>query len=509
MPDTRIAATITPAEPVDDRAPAPPPPTTLAQTGLRAETVSDLIVKTLYENGESTGVEVARAMRLSFSILDDLVTHLRAERLVEVRGVEGEGTGRYRYRLTDAGRARARELMERSRYVGPAPVTLDAYRRWVRRQSVLEADHRPDFLDRGLAHLEVSSELVETLGPAVVSGRSVFLYGPAGNGKTVLAEAMASAMGGAVFIPHAIEVDGTVVKIFDEAYHEAVQLKRASDAAGPGAELAHDARWVLTKRPVVITGGELTLAMLDLQHQAGSGYYEAPLQVKANGGVFVIDDFGRQLVKPHDLLNRWIVPLEKREDYLTLHTGKKFAVPFDSLLVFATNLNPWELVDEAFLRRIRYKIPVDNPTREQYERLFRRICEARRIEYRPEPVAYVWDEYYGNRGFQPRFCHPRDLLDLLDDEYRYRTSDTLLEREALGRACERYFLQNRFEDAEGWRRRRVPGRRGGSVSRAMARPAPGGEAGAAPPRPDGAAPDGPAGPGPQEDLRPRDAGAGS
>jgi predicted ATPase with chaperone activity len=288
-------------------------------------------------------------------------------------------------------------------------------------------------------------------------------------------------------VPHAIDVDGHLIRIFDPSYHESLEPPSSPADALLGGD-SHDRRWVLTRRPVVVSGGELTLPMLDLQFNPVARFYEAPFQVKANGGVFILDDFGRQLAKPHDLLNRWIVPLEKREDYLTLHTGKKFSVPFDSLLVFATNLNPWELVDEAFLRRIRYKVPVDNPSREQYETLFRRLCEARRIEYRPATVAYVWDEYYGTRGFQPRFCHPRDLLDLLDDEYRYRTSETVLDRDAIGRACDRYFLQNRFEDAEGWRRRRVPGRRGGSVSRAMSRPAGEGE-----PRPPRGPEDGPPG----------------
>jgi predicted ATPase with chaperone activity len=310
---------------------------------------------------------------------------------------------------------------------------------------VLGIEQQPEFLRRGLGHLVVAEDLLNALGPAVLSGRSIFLYGPAGNGKTVIAEAIAASVGGAIFVPHAIEVDGQIIKVFDHAVHTPIELKRTTDESRRAADVPYDPRWVLTRRPVVFTGGELTLSMLDLQFNGISRYYEAPFQVKANGGVFVIDDFGRQLVKPKDLLNRWIVPLEKREDYLTLHTGKKFPVPFDSLIVFATNLNPWDLVDEAFLRRIRYKIPVEDPTREQYEELFRRVCEAKGIEYRSTAVEFVYREYYGKRDFRPRFCHPRDLVEHISDAFRYYGGGASLYHKAVVQACENYFLQNPFE----------------------------------------------------------------
>lgn len=426
----------------------PPIPRSLAETGLRRELILELVLKTVYLCGECTGQEIARALKLPHGILEESFSHLRSEKFLEVRGLDGPAKSTFRYQLTEAGRRRAREFFERSHYAGPAPVTLDEYSRWVRQQSVLGLERAPDFLRRALGHLVVSDAMVDALGPAVLSGRSLFLYGPAGNGKTVLAEAIASSLGGAIFVPHAIEVDGEIVKVFDHVYHRPVELKRRADEPMRQRGTGHDARWVLTKRPVVVTGGELTPFMLDLQFNAVSRYYEAPFQVKANGGVFVLDDFGRQRVQPHDLLNRWIVPLEKREDFLTLHTAKTFPVPFDSLIVFSTNLNPGDLVDEAFLRRIRYKVPVANPTRDQYELLFRRMCEAHDIEYGEAAVQFVYDEYYGRRGIAPRFCHPRDLIEHVRDAFRYHGGEPRLHADVLAAACETYFLQNPFETSD-------------------------------------------------------------
>jgi predicted ATPase with chaperone activity len=426
----------------------PPAPSSVGETGLRRELVTELVMKTLYFSGESTGQEISRQIKLSYSILEEIFGYLRTEKFIEVRGLDGHGKNLYRYQMTEAGRYRTREFIERSSYVGPAPVTLEDYTRWVRQQSVLGIEQEPEFLRRGLAHLVMSEELLNALGPAVLSGRSIFLYGPPGNGKTVISEGIAAAMKGAIFVPHAIEVDGHIIKVFDYSNHQPIELKRSADEEWLDSGVPYDARWVYVKRPTLITGGELTLPMLDLQFNTISRYYEAPFQVKANGGVFVIDDFGRQLVKPHDLLNRWIVPLEKREDYLTLHTGKKFPVPFDSLIIFSTNLNPWDLVDEAFLRRIRYKIPIDNPTREQYEQLFERICQARGIEYRESAVEFVFNEYYDKRGYAPRFCHPRDLVDHIGDAYRYYGGGATLYHKAVVQACESYFLENPFDLAE-------------------------------------------------------------
>ncbi len=423
----------------------PAAPRTLGETGLRRELVTELVMKTIYVAGECTGQDVARTIKISYSALEELFAHLRREQFVEVKGIEGHGKHTFRFQMTDAGRSRTREFLERSQYVGPAPVPLEDYLRWVERQSVLDVDHRPEFLRRGLGHLVISESCLDHLGPAVLSGRSLFLYGPAGNGKTVIAEGIAGAMGGAIFVPHAIDVDGQTIKVFDHSHHQPIELKRSDDEAWRSQDMPYDPRWVLTKRPVVITGGELTLPMLDLQFNPIAKYYEAPFQVKANGGVFIIDDFGRQLVKPHDLLNRWIVPLEKRVDYLTLHTGKKFPISFDSLIVFATNLNPWDLVDEAFLRRIRYKVPVQNPTREEYELLFRRMCESRGIEYRESAVDFIFKEYYQNRGIAPRFCHPRDIVEHIHDAFRYFGGGTGLYHKAVVQACENYFLQNPFE----------------------------------------------------------------
>lgn len=410
---------------------APPVPQTLEETGLDPDLLVQLIVKTLYYAGEATGSEVAEDLRLPYFVLDSLFQFLRTEKLIEVRGVEGIEKGSYRYSLTSLGRERAREFLEVSLYVGPAPVPLSHYVERVRHHSLASVRVDRETLRAALAPVVVSEDLIEQLGPAINSGHSIFLYGPSGNGKTLIAEAIgrAIASAGDIFIPYAIEVGNHIIKIFNPVDHVPVA----------DAPPAPDRRWIRCRRPTVFVGGELTLDMLDLRMNPVSKYYEAPPQVKANGGVFILDDLGRQLVRPRDLLNRWIVPLEKRVDYFTLHTGEKFPLPFDTLVIFATNLEPRELVDDAFFRRIRFKVHVANPTRPMYEEIFRRCCEQRGLAYDPAVVEFLYREVYERRGIEPRGCHPRDLIEHVLGHAKFTESPAVLSEEAIARACRTYF----------------------------------------------------------------------
>jgi hypothetical protein len=439
--------------PVDERqAAAPPVPRTLEDIGLALDQLEQLLLKTLY-GAEATGHSVAERMRLPYALIEPLVERARAQLLVEVRGATGSGTAGFRYSLTDLGRERARQFLEISRYTGPTPVPLSAYVTEMRALAAVRGHIERGRLSQGFAHLIVRGSVLEQLGPAINSGKAVFLYGPPGNGKTVIAEGMGRAIGGDMYVPHAIDIDGHIVTVFDPISHEPLEAPRADGAgADPLPSVTkpsdYDRRWVRVRRPVVIVGGELTLAMLDLTFNPIAKFYEAPLQLKANGGIFLVDDFGRQRMRPEDLLNRWIVPLESRVDYLTLHTGKKFQIPFDVLTVFATNLNPQSLADEAFLRRIPYKIPIEDPSMEEFTRIFEMNCERRHLKFDPVIVAYLHRRHYMPTGRHLRACHPRDLLDQVTAFCRYRGVEPTLTRELMDVACETYFM-NEERGVEG------------------------------------------------------------
>jgi hypothetical protein len=413
-------------------------PHTLEHTGLGADLVEQLLIKGLY-GGEASGIALSDRMCLPFSVFEPIVERARAERLIEVRGATGTTTSSYRYGLTDLGRDRARQYFEINQYVGAAPVPLAAY---VDRMRALAASR--GYIDRerlknGFSHLVIGDGILEQLGPAVNANKALFLYGQPGNGKTVIGEGLGRTIGGEMYMPHAIDVDGAIITMFDPINHERVE--EADDKSLLIAETSRDRRWVRIRRPVVIVGGELTLDMLDLTFNEGSKFYEAPLQLKANGGVLLVDDFGRQRIRPEDLLNRWIVPLESRIDYLTLHTGKKFQVPFDVLVVFATNLDPASLADEAFLRRIPYKIAVEDPSLEEYTRIFEMNCHKRGLKFHQVMVAYLHRRHYRPEGRPLRACQPRDLLDQVTALCRYRGSEPTITRELLDAACNSYFLE--------------------------------------------------------------------
>jgi predicted ATPase with chaperone activity len=409
---------------------------------LSSDTVRDLILKVLYVQGSRTGEYLANFLRLPFPLLDEELLTLQHRRFIEVRGTTAPHRGSYLFDLGSEGRARAKDALETSLYVGPVPVPISQYSSWIQKQSVRNVHVTRKSLEAGFSHLVLNQSLLDVLGPAVNSSKSIFLHGPPGNGKTAIAEAISRMLGGELYLPYAVDIEGQIMLVYDAVHHQLME--------GPDEEVgieslwqkgpSYDRRYARVKRPVVVTGGELTLEQLDLRYDPFTKVYQAPFQVKANGGVLIIDDFGRQRVPPRELLNRWIVPLDRRLDYLTLHTGGKFPVPFDCLIIFATNLDPTELVEEAFLRRIHYKIPVEDPNRQQYQEIFRGQCLAQGVEEAPDAVAYVFTEFYDKLGISPRGCHPRDLVAHVCDIAKYREVPPRLTPELLQSACRSYFL---------------------------------------------------------------------
>jgi predicted ATPase with chaperone activity len=432
----------------DPDVPEPPVPDSVRDTGLSEEFIVDLLLKTLYVQGVRTGRQLTAAVRLPFAFVDERLLSVQQRRLVEVLGTSGPNRGSYLFDLTGAGRERAREALASSQYVGPAPVPLTQYRTWVNRQSIQNVHVTREVVREGFRNMVLSDAVHEVLGPSINSAKSLFLYGAPGNGKTMIAETISHMLGGDVFVPFAVEVEGQIMVVYDPVYHHAVSgldmLEESDDAEGGWLKTppTYDQRYLKVRRPVVLTGGELTLDQLDLQYDHYTKMYQAPFQVKANGGVLILDDFGRQRVPPKDLLNRWIVPLEKRIDFLTLHTGGKFPIPFDCLLIISTNLEPSQLVEEAFMRRIHYKVMVEGPNPQQYAEIFARCCIERRIEYDQAAVNHIYDKWYARHGIHPRACHPRDILDHLVDIARFYEGHPELNFDMVDRACRSYFLDD-------------------------------------------------------------------
>jgi hypothetical protein len=431
-----MTAPLAGAVPTSERVIAPQKPETLEDTGLSADSVAALIVKTLYA-GEARGTALTAAVKLPYGILEPIIAQLRTEQLVEVKRASGVGTAGYSYALTDLGRDRARRYLDACGYIGPAPVPIAQYLPHMSALSTYRPTIDQDRVASAFAHLVIEPDMLQQLGPAISSGRAVFLYGPPGNGKSVMGQGIGQALGGDIYIPYALDVDGQVVSLYDPVTHEIRveeqdSILRSEDDA--------DARWVRIRRPVITVGGELTLDMLDLRFNSLSAFYEAPIQLKANGGVLVVDDFGRQRVPARDLLNRWVVPLESRIDYLSLHTGRKFQVPFDVMVVFATNLEPASLADEAFLRRIPYKILAKNPTYEQYCRIFELNCRRYGVPFDRTWVEYLHDHYYVAKNLERRGCHPRDLIDQVMILCRYQQRPLGITPALLDMVCNTYFI---------------------------------------------------------------------
>jgi len=403
-------------------------PQEIEATSLRRGLLEDLALKVLYLNGEMSLVELGNYTCLSLSVVETIFQFFRKEQLCEVKGMTG---GSHRITTSDRGKARAADLLALNQYVGPAPVSVTEYTDWVRAQSVQMPRVTRADLRRAFHELVLSEEVLSRLGAAVVSGASIFLYGPPGTGKTRIASCIPEIYNDDVWIPHAVEVDNQIIIVYDPGVH------RKSERPIPEES---DRRWVLCRRPRVLAGGEFAPEMLDLQYDSTSHYYTAPLQMKANNGVLILDDFGRQRVRPDELLNRWMTPLDRRVDFLTLPGGRKFEIPFDLLVVFSTNLDPRALADEAFLRRIANKIKLDHATPEEFMQILRAECWTRFLPIDKGAPEYLVN-YIRQELRKPLCqCYTRDLINQIFWAARYTGVEPRLTRDTLLQACRAHFL---------------------------------------------------------------------
>jgi len=412
----------------------PAEPTSLAESQISDSLLEAIVYRFLRNVGECEGRKIADQVRLPFNLIEPLLTRLKMEQRVGYK--DKTSTNDYVYGLTESGREVARNLNSDCTYFGACPVRLHDYVSSVRKQTIEgQYPKKPD-LEKAFADLLINPQMLIRLGPAVASGRGMFLFGFPGNGKTSIAERVTGAFGKYLWIPRAIEIDGAVLRVFDPMNHE-LAMPKASD--GLIDTVCFDKRWVRIKRPTIVAGGELTLEMLEVQSNPESNISEAPLQLKSNCGTLVIDDFGRQKMSIDQLLNRWIIPLEKRYDFLNMANGKKIQVPFDQLVIFSTNLEPKDLVDDAFLRRIPYKIEVPNPPEADFRKLFEIMCRVTKIPYKADAIEYLIETHYRptNRPF--RNCQPRDLLLQVKNFCLYNDFEVELKNEYFDFACENYF----------------------------------------------------------------------
>jgi predicted ATPase with chaperone activity len=410
------------------------------EAGLSLDLMVQLALKHLHFIGELSGNDIAARLGVRFSVVEPALDMLKGQHHVEVVGGSMLGASSFRYRITDAGRTRVAIFLEHNQYVGIAPVPLAQYRRYMHAwHDVVPKTATRQRVKEAFSHLVISGRVLDQLGPAVNAAHSLFVYGPPGNGKTVISQAIRNLLDGDIAIPYALEVEGQIVRLFDPVNHEELPLQDDQGLFGHPV----DRRWVRCRRPLVMVGGELTLDSLELSYNQVAGFYQAPVQAVANGGVLVIDDFGRQQVPARQFLNRWIVPLESRVDFLTLQTGQKFELPFMVLMVFATNIRPAELVDEAFLRRIHYKVFAESPTVEDFALIFKNFCAERGLPYDRALVDGLLDSYYRPRQIPLRGCHPRDLIEQALSLAEYRGDPPALTSELLEAACAGYFVDDR------------------------------------------------------------------
>jgi hypothetical protein len=420
---------------------SPREPGSLEDTGLAESAVERLILNILYSHGDLYGQDLSSTIGLRFSVIQQVVEYLKLRHHIQIKSSIGMGGVGAQYALTESGRVRAHEALEVNQYSGPAPVPLAQYIEQVRRQRPQPGWLTTGALSHALSGMVITQQVLSQVGPAVSSGNSMLVYGKPGDGKTFLIESLNNIEAKPVYVPYAIECQGNIVQVYDPIYHQAIEEEQPS-VLTISREVSHDRRWVKCKRPFIVSGGELSLDMLDLRYNQISKVYEAPFQLKANNGVYLIDDFGRQRATPVEVLNRWIVPMERRVDYLSFLTGGKMTAPFDAFVVFSTNLNPADLGDEAFLRRIQYKMLLRGPSVQEFVRIFESSCAARRLPCAPGVVDRFVEKRYKRTGKVFRRCHPRDVICHAWDLMHFENLPLELTDKILDRAFESCFVQD-------------------------------------------------------------------
>ena len=406
---------------------APGIPQTFEDLGIPQSLVLDLVLRRMLLEGFSNLQSLSERLKLSLPILTIVFNHMRQQQLVEVKGMIGND---YHFTLSQSGKSLASERFQITQYAGAAPVSLKDYHAATKAQAAeVRIDRKT--LRSALSDLVVTDQLLDQLGPALISQNSVFIYGPTGNGKTSLAERMLRVYQDAILLPYAIEVDGQVISLYDPVVHQTMDVD----------DHEIDPRWVLCRRPCIVVGGELIPSMLELRLDESSGIYAAPLQMKANNGIFIIDDFGRQLMSPRDLLNRWIVPLDRRVDYLMLRYGVKFQIPFELMVVFSTNLEPSDLADEAFLRRIHNKIFVDAVDDKAFDQIFHRVVGSFNIPCEPDSAEYLRKLCLREGRTELRACYPADICNILTSIGKYEGRPPYMSKSELERAAALYFAK--------------------------------------------------------------------
>lgn len=422
----------------------PRAPNSIEEAGLSATLIEQLVLKNLYFRGEVSGRDLSRFLGLRFSVIEPVLEFLKRGRLVEVKRSSGIGTVSAVFAVSDVGRARAKEYLESNQFLGPAPVPLKNYIDAVRAQKVEAGWVTRDVLEEAFGEAITTDEFFSSLGPAINSFKSLLIYGKPGNGKSFLAEQLQRTKAEPIYIPYVIEADGQIIKVFDSLYHNRVEDEEESVLVA--SEPKYDQRWARCRRPFITTGGELTLGMLDLMYIDSAKIYDAPYQLKANNGMYLIDDFGRQQITPAELLNRWIYPLDRGKDYLTFSTGTKIEVPFECFLIFSSNLNPNDLGDEAFLRRLEYKMFMKNPSEEEYASIFYDYCRKLSIECPMGLLTEVIDLQYKQKDRRFRRCHPRDVINIAVDLINFEKLPYALTPDLIHRAFELKFVVTDFNE---------------------------------------------------------------
>lgn len=420
----------------------PKRPQSLEDAKLDKQYVEDCILKILNARGSTRGGKFPEMLKIPYGLMESTIQDLRDRDLIATTG-GGSGLGGnsgLNFGLTPKGIDVAATAARRSPYFGPAPVDIPDYIESVNAQKFQSRLVRRPHLERAFSDIKISQEYLNQLGPAINSGGPIFLYGKPGNGKTTMSERIARLYRQGIFIPHAIQINGEIIQVFDQKIHKQIpaEVLPEDHPLRVDANVA-DPRWVYVFRPFIVVGGELTLEMLDLTFLSGQASYEAPFQLKANGGVLLIDDFGRQKVKPTEFLNRWIYPLEKGMDFLSLASGKKIEVPFEQLIILSTNLDPKDLGDEAFWRRIKYMIETPSPTASDFKFIFQSICSKKNIIFDEESYAYLVQRYYIEANREYRSVHPRDILNRVSDFISYFGLEQRLTRQVVDQACQSFF----------------------------------------------------------------------